>query len=52
MKFPYVALREFLREDIGATPGQQAIVYGVVMTLPWNFKMVYGFISDTFPIYG
>ena len=22
------------------------------MTLPWNFKMVYGFVSDTFPIYG
>jgi hypothetical protein len=52
LKFPYVALRYYLREELKATPSQQAIVYAVVMGMPWNFKMVYGFISDTCPIRG
>jgi MFS family permease len=52
LKFPYVALRFYLRDTLLATPSQQAIVYAVVMGMPWNFKMVYGFISDTCPIRG
>jgi MFS family permease len=52
LKFPYVALRYYLIETIKATPSQQAIVYSVVMGMPWNFKMIYGFISDTCPIRG
>ena len=52
LKFPYVALRFYLRDELKATPSQQAIVYSVVMGMPWNFKMLYGFISDTCPIRG
>ena len=52
LKFPYVALRYYLLDELKATPSEQAIVYAVVMGMPWNFKMVYGFISDTCPIRG
>ena len=52
LKFPYIPLRYYLREELNATPSQQAIVYAVVLGMPWNFKMVYGFISDTCPIRG
>ncbi len=52
LKFPYIALRFYMRDTLKATPPQQAIVYSVVMGMPWNFKMVYGFISDTCPIRG
>ena len=52
MKFPYVALRYYLIHELQAKPSQQAIVYAVVMGMPWNFKMIYGFISDTCPIRG
>ena len=52
LKFPYVPLRYYLRDTLKATPSQQAIVYAVVLGMPWNFKMVYGFISDTCPIRG
>lgn len=42
MKLPYVALRIYLIKDLRISPSQQALVFGVVLTVPWNFKMVYG----------
>lgn len=35
----------------GATPAQQNIMF-TLAALPWSFKLVYGFISDNFPIRG
>ena len=52
MKLPYLPLRIFLRDHIHATPGQQALVFAVVMGMPWNLKVFIGFLSDTTPIRG
>ena len=35
----------------GASPAQQSILM-TLAALPWSFKLVYGFISDNFPIRG
>lgn len=35
----------------GASPSQQNVVMTLAM-LPWSFKLIYGFISDNFPING
>ena len=52
MRFPYLPLRLYLRNTIGASPGQQAVVFAVVMGMPWNLKVFIGFFSDTVPIRG
>ena len=51
-KFIYVALRIYLRDTLSASPSQQAIVYAVVIGMPWNLKAFMGFVSDSFPICG
>ena len=43
LSFPKLAIRFFLRDHIGATPGQQALVFSVVMGMPWNLKVFIGF---------
>lgn len=35
----------------GSSPAQQNILF-TLGALPWSFKLVYGFISDNFPIGG
>ena len=52
LRFPSLPLRLYLRNTIGATPGQQAVVFAVVMGMPWNLKVFIGFFSDTVPIRG
>ena len=52
MTFPRLAIRLYLRDHLGASPGQQAIVFSVVMGMPWNLKVFIGFLSDTKPIRG
>ena len=41
----------YMVKTLDAAPAQQNTI-GVLMTLPWTFKVVYGFISDAFPIFG
>jgi hypothetical protein len=50
--YPRVALRQFTMEILNLTPALQQIVLSVIMILPWQFKVLYGFLSDAFPIYG
>ena len=50
--YPRVALREFMMNELHASPALQQIILGVVMLLPWQFKVVYGFVSDSLPIFG
>ena len=50
--YPRVALRQFTMQDLHASPALQQIMLSVIMVLPWQFKVLYGFLSDAFPIYG
>ena len=36
---PSVALRQYLIEELRASPATQAIIYGVIGPMPWNFKV-------------
>ena len=38
-------------DTLGATPGQQSVVTGL-MSLPWALKIMCGFLSDSTPIFG
>jgi hypothetical protein len=49
---PGVALRQFVQQDVLASPASQAVIFSVVATLPWNLKFFAAFLSDTFPICG
>ena len=35
---PTVALPQFILLELSATPATQAVLYGVVYAIPWNFK--------------
>lgn len=48
---PGVAMRMLLVNELGVQPAKQAIL-GVWGSLPWNFKMLMAFLSDTVPICG
>ena len=41
----------YMIKEIGAQPEQQNVV-AILMTLPWSFKLIYGFLSDSFPLFG
>lgn len=41
----------FLKDDLGLTPAEVAAMMGVV-SLPWVIKPVFGFLSDSLPIFG
>ena len=49
---PGVALRQFVLQDLMASPASQAVIFSVVSVLPWNLKFFAAFVSDTFPICG
>ena len=51
-KFPSVALRQYLRNGLKASPADQTLVTTVVMGLPWNIKVLFAFLSDSYPIFG
>lgn len=40
-----------MQDDLGLSPSEQALVEGAAVA-PWLVKPVYGFISDSFPIFG
>lgn len=46
-----LALSFFLKDDLGLTPGDLTFVTSTMM-LPWMIKPVYGFVSDSFPLFG
>ena len=50
-QFPAVAMRYWLMEDVRVTPAQMGAIFGVT-AIPWCMKPLYGFISDSYPIYG
>jgi len=46
-----LALSFFLKDDLGLSPGDLSFVTSTMM-LPWMIKPVYGFISDSMPLFG
>jgi hypothetical protein len=48
---PGVALSRFVQFELRAEPSVQAI-FGVIGSVPWNFKFAAAFLSDTLPICG
>jgi len=49
--FPSVAMRYWLMETVQVSPAQMAAIFGVV-SIPWCLKPIFGFISDSKPIFG
>jgi folate/biopterin transporter len=52
LKLPFVALRESLRHELGASPATQSLVLGVIVSLPWSLKIPIAFMSDVLPLCG
>lgn len=50
-QFPSVAFRYWLMDTVRVSPAQMDAISGV-MSIPWCFKPLYGFISDSYPIHG
>ena len=50
-QFPSVAMRFWLIEKVKLSPAQ-LMAMGGLAGIPWCLKPVYGFISDTYPIFG
>jgi len=44
-------MRYWMMDTVRVSPAQMAAIYGVV-AIPWCLKPVYGFISDSYPIFG
>lgn len=49
--FPSVAMRYWLMDTVQVTPAQMAAIFGVV-SIPWCLKPLFGFISDSRPLFG
>lgn len=49
--FPSVAMRYWLIETVKVSPAQMAAIFGVI-SVPWCLKPIFGFISDSNPIFG
>ncbi len=50
-QFPSVAMRFWLIEKVKLSPAQ-LMAMGGLAGIPWCLKPVYGFVSDTYPIFG
>lgn len=50
-QFPSVAMRYWMMEDVKVSPAQMSAIFGVV-AIPWCLKPIYGFISDSYPLFG
>ncbi|WP_299487484.1 folate/biopterin family MFS transporter [Acaryochloris sp. IP29b_bin.137] len=46
-----LAVSFFLKDDLGLTPAQVAAMMGIA-ALPWVIKPIFGFVSDSVPIFG
>lgn len=51
MSFIQTPLNVYMVEVLNAEPSLQNTI-GILQTLPWSLKLVFGFISDSVPIYG
>ena len=49
--FPSVAIRYWLMDTVQVTPAQMAAIFGVI-SIPWCLKPFFGFITDSYPIFG
>jgi hypothetical protein len=49
--FAGTPLSVYMVKTLNASPAQQNTI-GILMTLPWCFKVAYGFMSDGYPIFG
>ena len=50
-QFPSVSMRFWLIETCKVSPAQLISLYAVI-SIPWMFKPIYGFVSDAFPLCG
>lgn len=50
-QFTSVAMRYWMMDTVRVSPAQMTAIFGVV-SIPWCLKPVYGFISDSYPIFG
>jgi folate/biopterin transporter len=50
-QFPTVAMRYWMMEEVRVSPAQMSAIFGVV-AIPWCMKPIYGFISDSYPLFG
>ena len=46
-----LAISFFLKDDLGLTPAEVSVLTGFAI-LPWVIKPLFGFFSDSFPIFG
>ncbi|XTZ20626.1 MAG: MFS transporter, partial [cyanobacterium endosymbiont of Rhopalodia fuxianensis] len=46
-----LAVSFFLKEDLGLNPAQMSALTGIA-ALPWVIKPIFGFMSDSLPIFG
>lgn len=51
LSFMINPLNIYMIQSLNAQPSQQNTLV-ILMTIPWSFKLVYGFFSDVFPIGG
>lgn len=51
MSFIQTPLNVYMVEVLNAEPSLQNTI-GILQTLPWSLKLVFGFLSDSVPIYG
>ena len=49
--FMSTPLSVYMIKELGASPSEQNTI-GILMSVPWSFKLVYGFTSDTFKLFG
>jgi len=52
LRYPTVALRVYMIQDLVAAPAVQSLIVGVVMYLPFSLKIFFAFVSDGAPILG
>lgn len=50
-QFTSVAMRYWMMDTVRVSPAQMTAIFGVV-SIPWCLKPIYGFISDSYPIFG
>ena len=49
--FPMVSVAQVLNVEFQATASDVSFYYAIIF-IPWNFRAIYGLISDSFPIFG
>ncbi len=50
-QFTSVAMRYWMMDVVKVSPSQMAAIFGV-SAIPWCLKPLYGFISDSYPLFG